>query len=333
MGVVIGPLSATPFRLIESSVSGGSGVPAVSITSTPASRTSHVNATPVASSTRRVASVSSGPVPSPGTSVTSYGIRRVRIVTLPRGTAQVPSATSRRRGKERDDRVQAWSRGRRRLRDGDRRARPRRRRAPLPRGRHRGARRLGALRTGVGPPRRRGARARATALRGVRRSRPHGPHAVGPPDGHGAARRRVGAGAAHRHLRRRGQGGSPPPLRDDHLGLRAVCPPRRRSRRPGRPGARGRGGDHRRAVPARVARRGRPRRTSRRSTRTGSAPPSTASTPRRSRQGSSRRRAPTPPPRCRPPWARSPARSMEGRRRGYCRCSTAPPPPLPSRAS
>ena len=39
--------------------------------------------------------------------------------------------------------------------------------------------------TGVGPPRRRGARARATALRGVRRSRPHGPHAVGPPDGHG----------------------------------------------------------------------------------------------------------------------------------------------------
>ena len=61
-------------RLIESSVSGGSGVPAVSITSTPASRTSHVNETPVASSTRRVASVSSGPVPSPGTSVTSYGI-------------------------------------------------------------------------------------------------------------------------------------------------------------------------------------------------------------------------------------------------------------------
>ena len=70
IGVVIGPLSATPFCLIEASVSSGSGVPAVSITSTPAWRTSQSKPTPVASSTRRVASVSSGPVPSPGTRVT-----------------------------------------------------------------------------------------------------------------------------------------------------------------------------------------------------------------------------------------------------------------------
>ncbi len=69
IGVVIGPFSAMPFRLIDSIVSGGSGVPASSMTSTPASRTSQSNATPVASSTRRVASVSSGPVPSPGMSV------------------------------------------------------------------------------------------------------------------------------------------------------------------------------------------------------------------------------------------------------------------------
>src|SRR5213592_3485091 len=70
-GVVIGPFSATPFRRIDSRVAGGSGLPAFSsITSVPACSTSQSNATPVASSTRRVASVSSGPVPSPGISVT-----------------------------------------------------------------------------------------------------------------------------------------------------------------------------------------------------------------------------------------------------------------------
>src|ERR671937_667502 len=76
-GVVIGPLSATPVRRIESSVGSGSGLPPnCSITSAPASRTSQSNSTPVASSTRRVASVSSGPVPSPGISVTSCATGR-----------------------------------------------------------------------------------------------------------------------------------------------------------------------------------------------------------------------------------------------------------------
>ena len=72
IGVVIGPFSATPFSLTESSVSSGSGVPASSITSTPACRTSQSSSTPVASRTRRVASVSSGPVPSPGMRVTRW---------------------------------------------------------------------------------------------------------------------------------------------------------------------------------------------------------------------------------------------------------------------
>ena len=59
-------------RLIESSTWSGSGLPpCLSITSAPASWTSQSNATPVASRTRRVASLSSGPVPSPGINVTS----------------------------------------------------------------------------------------------------------------------------------------------------------------------------------------------------------------------------------------------------------------------
>src|SRR5436305_13163420 len=74
MGVVIGPLSATPFRRIESSTCSGSGLPPYSsITSVPACCTSQSNSTPVASRTRRVASVSSGPVPSPGIKVTRWG--------------------------------------------------------------------------------------------------------------------------------------------------------------------------------------------------------------------------------------------------------------------
>src|SRR2546430_2111210 len=71
-GVVIGPLSATPVRRIESSVWSGKGFPPNwSITSAPACCTSQSNSTPVASRTRRVASVSSGPVPSPGVNVAS----------------------------------------------------------------------------------------------------------------------------------------------------------------------------------------------------------------------------------------------------------------------
>ena len=78
-GVVIGPLSATFVSRIASSVSSGSGLPPNwSMTSAPACWTSHSNSTPVASRTRRVASVSSGPVPSPGMSVT--GVPRLRTL-------------------------------------------------------------------------------------------------------------------------------------------------------------------------------------------------------------------------------------------------------------
>src|SRR6478609_2596977 len=74
-GVVIGPLSAVPASRIASSVSGGSGFPPCSaMTSSPAPRTSHSKSTPVASSTRRVASVSSGPVPPAGMRTTRWAI-------------------------------------------------------------------------------------------------------------------------------------------------------------------------------------------------------------------------------------------------------------------
>src|SRR5689334_18436945 len=80
IGVVIGPLSATLFCRIDSSVSSGSGFPPCSaMTPSPAGRTSHSNSTPVASSTRRVASVSSGPVPSPGMRVTRCAMPRASV--------------------------------------------------------------------------------------------------------------------------------------------------------------------------------------------------------------------------------------------------------------
>src|SRR6478672_23338 len=90
-GVVIGPFSATPASRIASRTSGGSGLPPCrSMTSAPASRTSQSNSTPVASSTRLVASVSSGPVPSPGIRTTrcatgresTYATVRVAAMTL-----------------------------------------------------------------------------------------------------------------------------------------------------------------------------------------------------------------------------------------------------------
>jgi hypothetical protein len=69
-GVVIGPLIATLVSRIEARTCSGSGVPYRSTTSAPASWTSQSNATPVPSRTRRVASDSSGPTPSPGMNVT-----------------------------------------------------------------------------------------------------------------------------------------------------------------------------------------------------------------------------------------------------------------------
>src|SRR5437588_8511172 len=78
-GVVVGPLMPTPLRLIESSVRSGNGVPSSAYTSSPAGCSSQSNSTPVASSTRRVASTSSGPVPSPGMIVTLYAMRRAML--------------------------------------------------------------------------------------------------------------------------------------------------------------------------------------------------------------------------------------------------------------
>src|SRR6266404_304444 len=76
-GVVIGPFSATPVSRMASSTSGGSGFPPYwSMTSSPASRTSQSKSTPVASRTRRVASISSGPVPSPGMRTTRWATGR-----------------------------------------------------------------------------------------------------------------------------------------------------------------------------------------------------------------------------------------------------------------
>src|SRR4029079_7575186 len=103
-GVVIGPFKATPVSRIASRTSGGSGLPpCFSITSAPASRTSHSRSTPVASRTRRVASVSSGPVPSPGMRTTLCAIaasvakRPLRSGREPRGG----SCPGRRAGRER----------------------------------------------------------------------------------------------------------------------------------------------------------------------------------------------------------------------------------------
>src|SRR5438067_1456087 len=77
----MGPLMATLLRLTDSRTWSGSGVPYRSITSTPASWTSHSNWTPVASRTLRVASDSSGPTPSPGMNVTGYAMQ-VRLLDV-----------------------------------------------------------------------------------------------------------------------------------------------------------------------------------------------------------------------------------------------------------
>ena len=76
-GVVIGPLSATLLRRIDSRTCSGSGVPYSAIDGLAGVHlTSHSNATPDASSTRRVASASSGPMPSPGMRVTRWAMPR-----------------------------------------------------------------------------------------------------------------------------------------------------------------------------------------------------------------------------------------------------------------
>ena len=66
----MGPFSPTVLRFSEARVSSGSTSPWLSSAVSPASRTSHAIGTPVASMTRRAASETSGPMPSPGMSVT-----------------------------------------------------------------------------------------------------------------------------------------------------------------------------------------------------------------------------------------------------------------------
>ena len=70
-GVVIGAFRAHLVRRTLASTLSGSGVPVRAITSTPASCTSQLIFTPVASMHIRAASASSGPVPSPVIRVTS----------------------------------------------------------------------------------------------------------------------------------------------------------------------------------------------------------------------------------------------------------------------
>src|SRR5262245_42215766 len=79
----MGPLRATLLRRIDSRTCSGSGVPWVAIRASPASTTSQSNSMPVASRTRRVASASSGPMPSPGIRVTRWAMRP--IVAAERG--------------------------------------------------------------------------------------------------------------------------------------------------------------------------------------------------------------------------------------------------------
>src|SRR5262245_13214174 len=73
-GVFVGPFSATRRSRIDSITRSGSGVPSRSQVSKPASWTSHSISTPVASSARRAASVTSGPTPSPGIRVTRWAM-------------------------------------------------------------------------------------------------------------------------------------------------------------------------------------------------------------------------------------------------------------------
>src|ERR1043166_6157315 len=69
IGVVTGPLSATLFRRIESSTSCGSGSPKREIASEPTKYFSHSMSTPAHSRMDTTLAVTSGPMPSPGSSV------------------------------------------------------------------------------------------------------------------------------------------------------------------------------------------------------------------------------------------------------------------------
>ena len=69
-GVVIGPLRAIRLRVTESSSACGSVVPCSFTASAPAEKVSHSGEKPLAARMRTTARVTSGPMPSPGMSVT-----------------------------------------------------------------------------------------------------------------------------------------------------------------------------------------------------------------------------------------------------------------------
>src|ERR671918_144987 len=85
-GVVTGPLRATLLRTIDAITCSGSGDPWVSMAGSPAAWTSHSIPQSRASTTRRVAAATSGPMPSPGISVT---------VGMAPGYAPFPARSSR----------------------------------------------------------------------------------------------------------------------------------------------------------------------------------------------------------------------------------------------
>src|SRR5918992_2528622 len=70
IGVSSGPLSATRWRLMESSVQSGIGSPNRATPAIPASCSSQAMSAPAASRMRTVAAVIEGPMPSPGIRVT-----------------------------------------------------------------------------------------------------------------------------------------------------------------------------------------------------------------------------------------------------------------------
>src|SRR5437660_5550723 len=86
MGVARGPLRASLLRRIDSSVSAGMGVPWVGTAPAPAAARSHSSFAPAASMASTAALTTSGPMPSPGISVT--GIDMLRLLTDPAGNRE-----------------------------------------------------------------------------------------------------------------------------------------------------------------------------------------------------------------------------------------------------
>src|SRR5579859_5229488 len=82
------------------------------MTSAPASRTSQSNSTPVASRTRRVASISSGPIPSPGMRTTRCAIAatlfKVRAMSLQEAAAQADALAQEEKERELADLRGQW---------------------------------------------------------------------------------------------------------------------------------------------------------------------------------------------------------------------------------